>query len=105
MAVPPPSAASSQRSMLAAGDFDARAGGFFGRAGFEQQARYGSDGGQRFAAEAEGGDGEQVFDVAQLAGGVALEGEQRIVAQHAAAIVDDADEAPPAGFDFDRAGW
>ena len=41
------------------------------------------------------------FDVAQLAGGVALEGEQRIVAQHAAAIVDDADQPPAAALDLD----
>src|SRR5581483_2375746 len=32
---------------------------------------------------------------------VALEGQQRVVAQHAAAIVDDADQAAPAGFHFD----
>jgi len=83
---------------LAAGDFDARAGGLFGRAGFQQQPRDRGDGRQRFAAESEGRDGEQIFDVAQFAGGVALEGQQRVVAQHAAAIVGDADEAPAAGF-------
>ena len=31
---------------------------------------------------------------------MALEGQQGIVAQHAAAIVGDADEPPPAAFDF-----
>ena len=72
-----------------------------GGARFEQQARNGGDGGQRFAAESESGDGEQILDVAQFAGGVALEGEQGVVAQHAAAIVDDADEAAAAGFHFD----
>ena len=86
---------------LAAGDFDARAGGLLGGAGFEQQARDGGDGGQRLAAEAERGDGEQILDVAQLAGGVALEGQQGVVAQHAAAIVGDADQAAAAGFHFD----
>ena len=101
MAVPPPSAASSQRSMLAAGDFDARAGGLLGGARFEQQPRHGRDGRQRLAAKAERRDGEQVLDVAQFAGGVALEGQQRVVAQHAAAVVDDADQPPPAGFDLD----
>ena len=32
---------------------------------------------------------------------MALEGQQGIVAQHAAAVVDDADQAPAAGFHFD----
>ena len=85
---------------LAAGDFNARAGGLFGGAGFEQQPGDGRDGGKRFAAKSEGGDGEQIFDIAQLAGGVALEGQQGVVAEHAAAIVDDADEAAAAGFHF-----
>ena len=48
----------------------------------------------------ERGDGEQVLDVAQFAGGVAFEGQQRVVAQHAAAIVHDADQPAAAGFDF-----
>ena len=85
---------------LAAGDFDARAGGLLGGAGFEQQARDGCDGGQRLAAEPQGGDREQVLDIAQLAGGMALEGQQRVVAQHAAAVVQHADEPPAARFDF-----
>ena len=86
---------------LAAGDLDARAGGLLLRARFEQQPRDRRDRRQRLAAKAERRDGEQVLHVAQLAGGVAFEGEQRVVAQHAAAIVDDADEAPSAGFDLD----
>ena len=49
----------------------------------------------------ESGDGEQVVDIAQLAGGVALEGEQGVIAQHAAAIVGDADKPPPAALDVD----
>ncbi len=72
-----------------------------GDARFEQQARNGCDGGQRFAAKSESGDGQQILHVAQFAGGVALEGQQRVVAQHAAAIVDDADQAAAAGFHFD----
>ena len=86
---------------LAARDFDRRAGRLFGRARFEQQPRHRSDGGQRFAAKPERRDGKQVFDVAQLAGGVALEGQQRVVAQHAAAVVGDADQAPAAALDID----
>ena len=72
---------------LSAGEFDCRAGGLIGRAGFEQQARDRRDGGQRFAAKAERRDGEQILDVAQFAGGVALKGQQGVVAQHAAAVV------------------
>src|ERR1035441_3097348 len=46
------------------------------------------------------GNRKQILDVAQLAGGGALEGQQRIVAQHAAAIVHDADQPAAAGFHF-----
>src|SRR5262249_12444944 len=72
-----------------------------GRTGFEQQPRHGGDGRKRFAAKAEGGDGEQVLDVAQFAGGVALESEQRVVAEHPAAVVDDPDQAAAPGLDVD----
>ena len=47
------------------------------------------------------GDREQILHVGQLAGGVALEGQQRIVAEHAGAVVGQADQPPPAGFDVD----
>jgi len=67
---------------------------------FEQKPRDGRDGGKRFAAESQSRDGEEVFHVAQFAGSVALEGQQGVVAEHAAAIVDDADEAAAAGFHF-----
>ena len=86
---------------FAARDFDARAGLLVGRTRFEQQARDRGDGGQRLAAKAQRGDREQIFHVVQLAGGVALEGQQGVVAQHAAAIVGDADQPPAAVFDFD----
>ena len=72
-----------------------------GRARLQAQAADGGDRGQGFAAEAQGGDGEQVFGVLQLAGGVALEGQQGIVAHHAAAVVDDLDELLAAGLDVD----
>jgi hypothetical protein len=35
-----------------------------------------------FATKSEGGDGEQILDVAQLAGGVALEGQHGVVPRH-----------------------
>ena len=71
------------------------------RARLEQQARDRSDGRQRLAAKAQRGDREQILHVAQFAGGVALEGQQRVVAQHAAAVVHDADQPAAAGFHLD----
>ena len=83
---------------LAAGDFDARAGRLLHGSRLQQQARDRGDGRQRLAAKTQRGDGEQVLDVAQFAGGVAFEGQQRVVAQHAAAVVHDADQPPAARF-------
>ena len=83
---------------LAAGDFDARAGRLLHRSRLQQQARDRGDGRQRLPAKTQRGDREQILDVAQLAGGVAFEGQQRIVAQHAAPIVHNADQPPPPGF-------
>ena len=85
---------------LAARNLDRGAGVLLARAGLEQQPRDGSDGGQRLAAKSERGDREQIFYVAQLAGGVALEGQQRVVAQHAVAVVGDADQAAAACVHF-----
>ncbi len=86
---------------VAAGDLDEGAGGLFGDAGFELEAGDAGDGGQGFAAEAEGGDGEEVVGGAELGGGVALEGEECVVLDHAVAVVGDADELAAAGFDLD----
>ncbi len=85
---------------LAAREFDCGADGFFARARFEQQPRYRRDGRQRFAAESQRGDGEQIFHVGKFAGGVALEGQQRVVAHHAHAVVGQANQAAAAGFDI-----
>ena len=89
---------------FAAGEFDAGAFGFFGVARFEQQPRDGRDGRHRFTAETERGDRHQIVGRAQFAGGVALEGQQRVVVRHAVPIVDDANHALAAGFDFDANG-
>jgi hypothetical protein len=59
------------------------------------------DRGKSFAAEAESGDREQIVGGAELGGGVALEGEEGIVAYHAVAVVCDADELSTAGLNFD----
>ena len=85
---------------FATGDLNAGTGGFLAGGGLQRNPGDGSDGGQRFAAKAEGGDGEQVVDGSQLAGGVALKGQEGIVAVHAMAVVGDADEPPAARFDF-----
>ncbi len=59
------------------------------------------DGRQGFAPKSERCDGQQVLYVAEFAGGVSLESEQRVVAQHAAAVVRDPDQMAAAGFDID----
>ena len=76
--------------------------GFGGVARFEKQARDGGD--RRHALRRENRAWRWTCRSSadlQFAGGVALEGEQRVVVGHAVAIVDDADHALAAGFDFD----
>ena len=58
------------------------------------------DTGQRLAAEAERGDREQVVGAAEFRSGMALEGKQGVVANHAAAVVDDADQLASTCFDL-----
>jgi hypothetical protein len=86
---------------VTAGYLDEGAGGFFGNAGFEEKAGDAGDGWQSFATEAQCGDGEEFVGGAELGGGVALEGEKGVVADHAVAVVGDADELAATGFDFD----
>ena len=86
---------------VAAGDLDEGTGSVFRGAGFEGEAGDAGDGGQGLSTEAEGGDGEQIVGGAELAGGVALEGEQGVVADHAVTVVDDANELAATGFDLD----
>ena len=85
---------------FAAGDFYRGAGGIFRGTGFELDSGYGGDAWEGFSAEAEGGDFEKVIRGAELGGGVALEGEEGVVADHAVAVIDDADELAAARFDF-----
>ena len=89
---------------LAAGKFDAGAVFFLRGARFEQQARHRGDRRQRLAAEAQRRNREQIVGGAQLGRGVALECQKRVVVHHAAAVVDDADHALAARFDFDAHG-
>ena len=64
--------------------------------GGEGEAGDGGDGGDGLAAEAERVDLLDVGDVADLRGGLAFEGEDGVVARHAAAVVLHGDEPPPA---------
>src|SRR5260370_18322325 len=68
---------------------------------FELQAGEAGGGEEGLAAEAEGGDRQEVVGGAELRGGVALEGEEGVVLDHAVAVVGDADEFPASGFYFD----
>lgn len=91
---------------LAAMDFDACPGGFFGRVGFQRQAGDAGDGREGFAAETERRDGEEVFDAGELRGGMAFKGEHGVVAKHATAVVGDSQQTAAAGFGLngDRSG-
>ena len=86
---------------VAAGDFDEGAAASSAARVSSVRRETLGDGGEGFAAEAEGGDGEQIVGGAELGGGVALEGEQGVVPDHAVAVVGDADELAAAGFDLD----
>jgi hypothetical protein len=59
------------------------------------------DGGQGLAAKAQGGDPLEVVEAADLAGGVAVEGEEGVVAPQAVAVVGDGDALPAAAFELD----
>ncbi len=85
---------------FAAGDLEVGSRGLIARGRVERDARDRSDRGQSFSAKSQSGDGEQIVCGAQLRGGVALKGQQRVVAVHAIAVIGDADQLAAAGFDF-----
>src|SRR6266516_688861 len=58
----------------------------------ELEARHGRDRGKRLTAKAEGADADQVSRTADLARGVALQGEARVVGAHALAVVAHPDQ-------------
>ena len=88
-------------NQLAPREFDARAFGFRFIARFEQQSRYGGDRWQGLTAKSQRGNGEQIVRRAQLARGVALERQQRIVMGHPVTIIDHANHALAADLHFD----
>ena len=56
--------------------------------------------GQGFSAETKRGDGSQVLRLLDFAGGVPFQAEQGVVTAHAHAVIGHANEAAPAGLDF-----
>jgi len=89
---------------LAAGEFDARAFGFRLVARLQQQSRHRSDRRQSFPAKSQRGNREQIISRTQLARGVALERQQRVIVRHSVTVVDHADHALAADFHFDANG-
>ena len=91
---------------LAAEDQDFRAGGGAFPVGDEGKLRDGGDGREGLAPEAQRGDRIEILELAQLAGGVAFDGQQRVVAVHARSVVADAHEPAAAvdHFDLDARG-
>ena len=85
---------------LAAGDFNARAGPLFFGMRLKSQPRDRCDGWKRFAAKTKRGDCIEILDRREFAGCVALKGKHRIVAQHAAAVIDQPQQPPAAAFHF-----
>ena len=90
---------------FAAGEFDARAFGLLRRRAFRAAGARQRRWWEGLRRENPACDGEEIVGGAQLAGGVALEGEQRVIVGHAVAVVDDANHALAAGFDFDADGF
>ena len=86
---------------VAAGDLDQSACRLFGDSGLQGEAGDAGDRRESFAAKAECGDGEQVVGGAKLGGGVALEGQERVVANHSVTVITDADELAATSLDLD----
>ena len=59
------------------------------------------DGRERLAAKAEAGHPLQVLELGDLAGGVPVEGQQRVVPAHAAAVIDHPDPTLAAALELD----
>ncbi len=67
----------------------------------QRHARDGRNGGQCFAAKSQRRNRKQIVGRAKFRSCVPLEGQQRVVAIHAVAVVGDADQLASAGLDFD----
>ncbi|EAU65779.1 conserved hypothetical protein [Stigmatella aurantiaca DW4/3-1] len=77
-----------------------------GLGGVQREARHGGDGRQRLAPETLADEVLQVVQLAQLAGGVTLQAQHRVLAPHAMSVIghDDALQASPLQRHLDRVG-
>jgi hypothetical protein len=66
----------------------------------QQQTANRRNGRQGFATKSESGYVEQIFRILDFGGGVPLESQQRIIADHGAAIVGDLNQFLASGFDL-----
>jgi hypothetical protein len=73
-----------------------------GAPGENSGLRNGSDAGQRFAAESHRGDAEQIIVVDQFAGGMGSERQRQFARRDPPAVVNDADQLPPAVGDLNQ---
>ena len=101
IAVPERQSGLFDRQHLAAGNLDDRSGRVFRGVRLQPQPAHRRDGRQRLAAKAQSRNVQQVVGVANLRGGVALEGQHGVVAHHAAAVVGHLDELLAAGLNVD----
>ena len=74
-----------------------KAGVFAGRTGLQRYLGNGGDAGQRLAPETHRRHAVQLRGIGQLAGGVAVKGQRRLVRRNAGAVVDDADQVGAPG--------
>ncbi len=86
-------------------EFDARAFGFRLVARLQQQSRHRSDRRQSFPAKPQRGNRKQIVGGFELARGVALKRQQRVVMRHSVAVVNHADHALAAHFHFNPNGF
>ena len=86
---------------LAPGEFDAHPFGLFGVACFQHQPRNRSNRGQRLPAKSQGGYRKQIIGRAELRSRVPLEGQQRVIVVHSAAVVHHANQPFAARFRLD----
>ena len=65
----------------------------------QRQTRDGADRGQRFAAKAQAHDSLEIFQIANLAGGMAGQGQRKVVRRYTAAVVANPQQLDPALLD------
>src|SRR5580658_9624422 len=73
-------------------------GGFILCAGFKMKASHRCDGRQRFAAKSQRRDRKEVVGIFNFRGGMAFEGQHRVITHHAAAIIGNLNQLLTAAF-------